>query len=311
MARVVFLGTPAFGVPVLEALVRHHEVVAVVTQPDRVAGRGRAQYQIPAVKQCAEAHGLRVLQPISLRRDKEVVAALRQAEADLFVIAAFGQILRPDVLGIPRHGCIGVHASLLPRLRGAAPIARAILQGEHETGITLMLTDAGMDTGASIAQRRLPIVLDDATETLSHKLAHLGAELLIETLPAWLAGQIVAQPQDDALATLAPPIDKAEGIIVWQRTAQEIDCQIRAFTPWPGAFSHLEGKTLKIVRAHPLLATDQTLPPGTVIESPEGIGVVTGQGILVLDVVQLEGKKALDAHQFARGQRRFVGSLLT
>jgi len=310
MARVVFFGTPRFGVPVLEALAQHHQVVAVVTQPDRVAGRGRTQLSAPAVKQAAQMHGLRVLQPTNLRRDAGVLEWLRQAEADLFVIAAFGQMLRPNLLAIPRHGCIGVHASLLPRLRGAAPIATAILRGDEETGVSLMLTDAGMDTGPVIAQRQLLTISDDTTETLSEKLSHLGAELLIEIIPAWLAGDIVPIPQDDSLATYAPPINKGDGIINWQISAEELDRQIRAFTPWPGAFTSYLGRSLRILRAYPLPDHEPTVAPGTVIETSQGIGVVTGKGLLLLEMVQLEGKRAIGASEFARGQRQFVGSIL-
>jgi methionyl-tRNA formyltransferase len=310
MARVVFLGTPQFGVPVLEALARQHQVVAVVTQPDRSGGRGKAQLYVPAVKQVAVAHGLKIMQPASLRRDREAIEFLRQADADLFVLAAFGQILRPEVLAIPRHGCIGVHASLLPRLRGAAPIARAILSGEECTGVTLMLTDPGMDTGPIIAQQAIVIAPDDTADSLTTRLAALGANLVIETIPAWLAGAIVPRPQDDTQATLAPPIAKAEGAIDWQRPAVELDRIVRAFTPWPGAFSHYAGKVLKLIRVRPLPEWRGDLPVGTVLDVSGGVAVVTAKGLLILDTVQLEGRKALEARQFARGQRGFVGSLL-
>jgi len=310
MARIVFFGTPRFGVPVLEALVQHHQVVAVVTQPDRAAGRGRALFAAPAVKQAALVHGLKVLQPISLRRDTEVLAWLHQMEADLFVIAAFGQILRPNVLAIPRHGCIGVHASLLPRWRGAAPIAAAILHGDAETGVSLMLTDAGMDTGPVIAQKRVPISQEDTTETLSETLSHVGAELLIETLPAWLAGNITPTPQEDSLATYAPMMNKADGIIDWQRPSEEIDRQLRAFTPWPGASTRYLGKSLRILRARPLADCGPEAIPGTVVRLAQGIAVTTGRGLLLLEMVQLEGKKGVAAEDFARGQRQFVGSVL-
>ena len=310
MARIVFFGTPRFGVPVLEALVQHHQVVAVVTQPDRAAGRGRALFAAPAVKQAALVHGLKVLQPISLRRDTEVLAWLHQMEADLFVIAAFGQILRPNVLAIPRHGCIGVHASLLPRWRGAAPIAAAILHGDAETGVSLMLTDAGMDTGPVIAQKRVPISQEDTTETLSETLSHVGAELLIETLPAWLAGNITPTPQEDSLATYAPMMNKADGIIDWQRPSEEIDRQLRAFTPWPGASTRYLGKSLRILRARPLPDCGPVGIPGTVVRSAQGVAVVTGRGLLLLEMVQLEGKKGVAAEDFTRGQRQFMGSVL-
>ena len=310
MARVVFLGTPFFGVPVLEALVRHHEVVAVVTQPDRPVGRGRRTLEAPEVKRAAERHGLRVLQPVNLRRDRATVQELRGVGADVFVLAAFGQILRQEVLDIPPHGCIGVHASLLPKWRGAAPIAAAILHGELETGITLMLTDAGMDTGAIIAQEALAIAPDDTTGTLTERLARLGARLLIDTLPAWLAGAITPRPQDDALATYAPMISRDDAHIDWRRSAREIDCLIRAYTPWPGAFTTLDGETLKVVRAHPTAGEGAPVLPGTVMEVGGGLGVQTGEGVIILDAVQLAGRRVMDAAAFARGRRGFVGSVL-
>lgn len=310
MARVVFLGTPSFGVPVLEALVRHHEVVAVVTQPDRPAGRGRRRLVAPAVKRAAEGHGLRVLQPVSLRRDREVVRALRDAEADVFVLAAFGQILRREVLDVPPHGCIGVHASLLPRWRGAAPVVAAILHCEGETGITLMRTDAGMDTGDIIAQEALAIAPDDTAETLTERLARLGARMLVDTLPRWLSGEIEPRPQDDALATYAPMISRDDARIDWRRPAREIDCLVRAYTPWPGAYTTLDGQTLKVVRAHPASGGDAPAPPGAVVEMDREIAVRAGEGVLILDEVQLAGRKAMDAVAFARGRRGFVGSIL-
>ena len=310
MARAVFLGTPRFAAPALRALAREHELTLVVTQPDRAGGRGRHQLYVPAVKQVAEELGLRVLQPRSLRRDREALQALREARADVFVLAAFGQILRPEVLAIPRRGCVGIHASLLPRYRGAAPIAAAILQGEEETGVTLMLTDAGMDTGPIIAQQRLPIAEDDTTETLGDRLADLGAELLSATLPAWLAGEIVPRPQHEAEATCAPPLEKAQGLIDWQRSALQLARQVRAFSPWPGAFTSCRSVPLKVLRARPIPFWPRADAPGTVVEAHEAIGVVTGEGLLVLEVVQLAGKKPLEARVFARGQHGFVGNVL-
>ena len=310
MARVVFLGTPSFGVPVLEALVRHHEVAAVVTQPDRPAGRGRRTLEAPEVKRAAERHALRVLQPVSLRRDRQVLRELRAVGADVFVLAAFGQILRQEVLEIPPHGCIGVHASLLPKWRGAAPIAAAILHGERETGVTLMRTGAGMDTGDVIAQESLTIAPDDTTGTLSERLAHLGARLLIDTLPRWLAGEIEPQPQDDAHSTYAPMISRDDARIDWGRSAREIERLIRAYTPWPGAHTTLDGEALKVIRAHLTSDGDSAAPPGAVIERGGRIGVQTGRGVLALDVVQLSGRRAMEAIAFARGRRGFIGSVL-
>lgn len=310
MARIVFLGTPSFGVPVLEALAQHHDVPAVVTQPDRPAGRGRRRLEASEVKRAAEGLGLRVLQPVSLRRDRAVVRALHEAGADVFVLAAFGQILRQEVLDIPPHGCIGVHASLLPRWRGSAPIAAAILHCEEETGVTLMRTDAGMDTGDIIVQEALSIAPDDTTETLTARLAQLGARMIIDALPAWLAGEIEPRPQDDGRATYAPMIAREDARIDWRRPAREVDCLIRAYTPWPGAYTMLDGEMLKVLRAHPIPGGGSDAPPGAVTAVEGQIGVQAGDGVLVLDAVQLAGRKAMDAGAFARGRRGFVGSVL-
>ncbi|MBN1401597.1 MAG: methionyl-tRNA formyltransferase [Anaerolineae bacterium] len=310
MARVVFFGTPEFGVPVLEALLAQHEVLAVVTQPDRPAGRGRRSLQAPPVKELAQARGVMALQPARLRRDAETLARLRALGADVFVLAAYGQILRRDVLEIPPHGVIGVHASLLPKYRGAAPVAAAILQGEAETGVTLMLTDEGMDTGAILAQRRLAIAPDDTTETLAAQLADLGAELLIETLPAWLGGEIEPRPQDDARATYAPMLAKEQGRIIWGRCAVEIDRQIRALTPWPGSYTTYAGETFKILRAHPVASVQAHGDAGSVLEVHGTLAVATGAGVLVLEQVQMAGKRAMPAQAFARGRPEFVGSVL-
>lgn len=313
MARIVFLGTPAFGATILEALLAaQHEVVAVVTQPDRPAGRGRRQVAVPEVKRAALAHGLPVLQPESLRRDQATVERLRALAPDVLVLASFGQILRRPVLELAPHGCIGVHASLLPKYRGAAPIPAAILHGERETGITLMLTDAGMDTGPILAQEALAIAPRETTETLTARLADLGAALLLRTLPAWLNGEITPRPQDEALATYAPPIGKDDGTIDWSRPAEEIDRRIRAYTPWPGAYCGCQGAMLKVLRAHPLPQWRGDAQPGQVVRcGPAEIAVATGEGLLVLEEVQPAGRRAMDAFAFACGRGGLIGARLT
>ncbi len=308
MARVVFLGTPEYGVPVLEALADHHEVVAVVTQPDRTGGRGRKVLS-PPVKVAAESKGIEVLQPRGMRRENQTVRRLRGLGADVFVLAAFGQILRRHVLEIPPHGVLGVHASLLPRWRGAAPVAAAILAGDETTGVTLMRTDEGMDTGEVIVQRELPIAPDDTTGALTDKLARLGAQLVIDTLPAWLAGEIAPQPQHEALATYAPPLEKEQGRVDWTQPAEVIARQVRAYNPWPVAHTTWEGRLFRILAAE-VLPEAPDASPGTVVETAGGVAVVTGRGLLALRVVQAAGKRAMDAEAFARGQRGFVGSLL-
>lgn len=314
MSRLVFMGTPEFAVPLLDALTRTpHDIVGVYTRTDQPAGRGNPLQPSP-IKQLARARGLPIFQPPTLRAP-DAIAQLRACAPDLIIVAAYGLILPRDVLAIPPRGCVNTHASLLPRHRGAAPIAAAILAGDAQTGITLMQMDEGLDTGPILAQRTLPIADDDTTGTLTPKLARLAADLVIEALPRILAGQIVPQPQDPARATLFPPIKKEHGLIDWTRPAIEIARRVRAFNPWPSAFTFWNGTPLKILRAD--ASPSQTnAEPGRVIgafggtPSRKEIGVATGDGILILREVQLAGKRALPIEEFARGQREFVGSLL-
>jgi methionyl-tRNA formyltransferase len=306
--RLIFMGTPPFAVASLEALAECYEVVGVVTQPDRPARRGRKPTP-SAVKQAALKLGLRVLQPESLRQE-EAVAELRDLEPRVMVVAAFGQILSPWVLSIPPRGVINVHPSLLPRYRGASPIAGALLAGEEETGVTIMLMDEGMDTGPILTQRSVEIGPDDTTGSLEEILARLGADLLLDTLPGWLAGDIEARPQDDAQATYTKPISKNDAVIDWALPAEEIWHRVRAYNPRPGARTFWRGDLLKILRARPHLDWKGAERSGDVVETPEGVGVATAQGVLLLDEVQLAGKRAMDVEDFLRGQREFVGSRL-
>jgi methionyl-tRNA formyltransferase len=309
MTRVIFMGTPDFSVPTLAELVHGpYHVVAVVTQPDKPSGRGRVLAASP-VKQYAVTHGIPVLQPVSLRAP-EAAAELTAYQPDVIVVAAFGQILRPAVLDLPPHGCINVHASLLPRWRGAAPVQAAILAGDQVTGSTIMRMDAGMDTGPLLAQAALAIRPDDTGGTLTGRLAQQGAALLAETLPRWLAGEVTPQPQDACLATLCRPVRKEEGWIDWTQPADAIARAVRAFNPWPAASAAWEGQPIKILRA--MVASDQggAGEPGRVVQSAGSVAVMTGQGLLVLEELQLAGRGAMSAADFARGQRRFVGSLL-
>jgi methionyl-tRNA formyltransferase len=306
MTRIVFMGTPEFAVPVLERLIERGEVVGVVTQPDRPAGRGQ-QLQPPPVKVAAEAAGLPVYQPKSLRSE-EAAAPLREWRPDLIVVAAFGQILRPHVLDLPRHGCLNVHASLLPRWRGASPIQHAILAGDRETGISLMRMDVGMDTGPVYGQQAIPIREDETAATLHDRLAEVGADMIEQYLDDIVSGRLAAEGQDDSQATYAPLIKKEMGQIRWERTAVQLDRLIRAMTPWPGAFTSWQGKMLKILRARPVGSHDLTSSqPGAV--RPGGV-VVTGEGGLELLEVQLEGKKATAMADFLRGRPELVGGRL-
>lgn len=306
--RLVFMGTPEFAVPVLEALVGQYQIVAVVTQPDRAAGRGRRIKYSP-IKKTALAHDLPLLQPPSLRQP-EATAELRELAPDVIVVAAFGQILPPEVLAIPPHGCLNVHASLLPCYRGAAPIAAAILAGEEQTGVTIMLMDEGMDTGPILAQARCKIEPQDTTGSLSVKLAQLGADLLVETLSRWLDGQIIPQPQEDNLTTYCKRIAKQDCQLDWSLPATDLWHCVRAYTPQPGAYTHWRGKLLKILRARPVTINLGNEKPGQVISVDDGAAVVTGADALLLEEVQLAGKKVMASQEFIRGQRDFIGSVL-
>ena len=308
MGRLVFMGTPEFAVPVLEALIGRYEIVAVVTQPDRRARRGR-KLEASSVKVVALAHDLSVLQPPSLRQP-DAVAELRALAPDVIVVAAYGQILPAEVLAIPPRSCLNVHASLLPRYRGAAPVAAAILAGEEETGVTIMLMDEGMDTGAILSQATCSISPQDTRESLSARLAQLGTDLLVDTLPRWLAGGIEPQPQDHSQATYCRIIAKDDGLIDWSQSAVEIWLRSRAYYPWPGTYTHWRGKLLKVLRAEVLPQWSGEGEPGQVMALDEGLAVATGEGALLLGEVQLAGKRALSAKDFARGQRDFVGSVL-
>lgn len=306
------MGTPQFAVPSLAALTQHFDVVAVVTQPDAPSGRGRALSPSP-VKQFAQAHtpGVPVLQPETLK-PPEVVAQLRSYTPDVIVVAAFGQILRRDVLALPPHACINVHASLLPRWRGASPISAAIAAGDAATGVTIMVMEAGLDSGPILSQRSTPIDAADTTATLTERLSTIGAALLIETLPGWLNGQAAPQPQDASLATKCGLLKKEDGRIDWTRGASAIERQVRAMTPWPGASTVWHGKQLQIKRARVFSgATGFGLETGIVAEEgPGAVCVQCGEGMLELLDVQLEGKRTVTIAEFARGQRQFVGSRL-
>lgn len=305
MARIVFMGTPDFAVPALRLLIQHHDVLGVVTQPDRPAGRSR-QVQMSPVKQAALEAGISVFQPEKIRRP-EAVEELRQWQPDAYIVAAFGQILPQTVLDIPPHGSINIHASLLPRWRGAAPIQAAIRAGDAETGITIMKMDAGLDTGPMLRQRAIPIAADETGQSLHDKLAELGGTLLIETLPGYLSGELPPQPQDDALATFAPRIEKEAGRIDWTQPATVIERAIRAFTPWPGTFTLWNGKQLKI---HAGETGSGSAEPGHVVRANGRVAIGTASGLFFPTRLQLEGKSQVSIDDFARGYGDFVGATL-
>ena len=310
--RIVFMGTPEFSVPPLEYLIKsEYQVVGVYTQPDKPTGRGRTLEQLP-VKRVALQHGLELFQPVKLRNPDEV-ARLAALKPDLILVAAFGQILPQSVLDIPKFGCLNIHPSLLPEYRGATPIPAAILAGDKETGVTIMLMDAGMDTGPIISQIIVGIEPDDTTESLTTRLAQAGVRLLGEALPLWFEGSLKPKPQDGSKATYTKPVTKDDGTIDWQMSAVEISRRIRAFHPWPGCYTWWQGKLLKVLEAV-ALHKEGSLTPGKVVDLASGqpavVGVETGDGILGLLRIQLEGKRALTASEFLLGQRAFVGSTL-
>lgn len=309
MARVVFMGTPEFSVPALQALLASQSVVGVVTQPDRPAGRGRV-LQPPPVKSVALEAGIPIYQPKSLRGE-ESAAPLREWQPELIVVAAFGQILRPHILDLPPKGCLNVHASLLPRWRGASPIQHAILAGDKETGVTLMRMDEGMDTGPVYVQDAIPIGPRETAATLHDRLSELGAQMLTKYLPDILAGYLQAVAQDETCATYAPLIKKEDGAIDWRQSSLYIDRQIRAMTPWPGAFTIWQGQHLKVLSAEPIArGAWSTGAPGQVVARADVAAVLTGEGALELQVVQLAGKRATDIDDFLRGRPEFIGSQL-
>ena len=295
--KIIFAGTPEFAAASLAALLGSgHEVIAVYTQPDRPAGRGRKLAASP-VKALALEHHLPVLQPVSLR-DEAVQQELAALNADIMVVVAYGLILPEPVLAAPRLGCINVHASLLPRWRGAAPIQRAILAGDAETGVTIMQMDKGLDTGDMLRIVRCPIELTDTAEILHDRLAGLGSAALLDTLEMIAQGNAQPEGQDDAQANYAEKLQKAEALIDWQQSAEQLSRTVRAFNPWPVAFTRCDEKNLRIWLAEALPNSTDAIPGTVLAESRDGIDVATGDGILRVQQLQMPGGKALSAEQF-------------
>lgn len=306
--RIAFFGTPEFAAVALEALLASaHDVVGVVCQPDKPAGRGQ-RLTAPPVKQIAVHAALPLLQPTSLR-GSEILSTLRAWDPEIIVVAAYGRILPASILTLPRHGCVNIHASLLPRYRGAAPIQWVIARGDERSGVTIMQMDEGMDTGAILRQREIVLAPDETAGTLHDRLAPLGAEALLDVLGTIVSPGIVAVPQEEALATYAPMLRKQDAEIDWSRPALEIERRVRAFNPWPVAFTAVAGKRLRVWRAR-CGEAQHPGAPGTIVAADESIDVITGVGILHCDELQLEGRRRLPAREFIRGTGVSVGSRL-
>ena len=307
--KIVFMGTPDFAVPVLEALVAAgHEIVLAVTQPDKAVGRSKAPVP-PPVKVCALAHGIPVFQPERIRRP-EAMAEMEKIQADLGVVVAFGQILPQALLDLPKHGCFNVHASLLPMYRGASPINHVILAGEKESGVTIMQMDAGIDTGDILLQEAVPLAEDETAETLAEKLSALGARLIVRAIEELEDGTLTRVPQEGETC-YAGMLKKEMGLIDWKKPAEEIGRQVRGLLPWPGTYTFREGKKL-IIGA--VKAEKQEVPPnlaaGAVLRADKsGLLVQTGEGALRILQIQPEGKKMMDAKAFLNGSRVSEGEL--
>lgn len=303
--RIVFMGSPDFALPSLEALIRDFDVVGVVTQPDRPAGRGR-KLTPPPVKQLAQARSIPVIQPKSFK-GSQALDQLVEWQPEYIVVAAFGQILPPAVLEVPSDRCINVHASLLPRWRGAAPIQAAILHGDEQTGVTIMQMDPGLDTGPILAQQGIPIQPSDTAGDLSDKLADLGAQLLADTLPRVASGEISPQAQDDERATYAPMLHKSDGLLHFDQPAEQLARQIRAYDPWPGTHFFWNGRRI-VVHAARAAHEETRQQPGTTLISHGQPAVQAADGLLVLEEIQPAGSRTMSGTDFLNGSQDFPGT---
>ncbi len=307
--KVIFMGTPDFSVNTLEEIIKAgHEVVLVVSQPDKAVGRSKALKYTP-VKECALAHGIEVYQPEKIRRE-ECVEYLRQFEADIFIVEAFGQIIPKEILDMPRYGCVNVHASLLPKYRGAAPIQWAVLNGEKVSGVTIMRMDEGIDTGDMIMKEEVVLAEDETGGSLFDRLAEVGAKLCVKAMKAIEDGTAVYTPQDHSQATHTGKIQKEMGSIDWSKDAEEIERLIRGLNPWPSAYTRLDDKNLKIWRAK-VVSHEVKAAPGCILKvTKNDMEVQTGNGVLALLEVQLEGKKRMTTDAFLRGYEVEEGTFL-
>lgn len=308
--RVIFMGTPDFATETLEEIVKAgHEVVGVVTQPDKPKGRGKTMMPTP-VKETALKYNLPVYQPKKVR-EPEFVELLRSLKPDVMVVAAFGQIITKEILEMPKYGCINVHASLLPAYRGAAPIQWAVINGDKESGVTIMQMDEGIDTGDMIEKAVVPIAEDETGGSLFDKLSHTGAKLCVKVLKDLEEGTAVGEKQPEESTTpYAKMIDKKMGEVDWKKSAKEIEQLIRGLNPWPSAYTKVHGKTLKLWKAKVLLETSQMKPGQIVKVTKDSLAVQTGQGMLEIQELQLEGKKRMDTSSFLRGYALAEGESL-
>ncbi len=300
--KIVYMGTPDFAVAPLEAIIRAgHEVSAVVTQPDKQKGRGKAVQMTP-VKECALKHDIPVFQPVKIK-EADAVACLKQYPADLYVVAAFGQILSEEILNIPQYGCVNIHASLLPAYRGAAPIQWAIINGEKETGVTIMQMEKGLDTGDMLCKVHVPILPEDTGESLHNKLMEAGARLIVEALPRLERGELIPEKQQEDLSSYAPRLDKGMGLLDFGQEAAVLERMVRGLNPWPSAYTHFHGKTLKIWEAAEEDAGGlEKAAPGSVVHvGKDYFDVQCGTGLLRIRSVQLEGKKRMPVRDFLLG----------
>jgi methionyl-tRNA formyltransferase len=311
--RIIFMGTPFYSVPVIEHLIASgHAIEAVVTRPDVSSGRGRS-LKPPAIKVYAEERGIRVLQPASMR-SKENLEQLANLQPDLMVVAAYGRILPPNVLALPPKGVLNIHPSLIPQYRGPSPVAAALLNGDKETGVTVMVTEEGMDTGPVVAQKREAVLSGDTTLVLTERLFRIGAELLVKVLPLWEKGQINSLPQDEHMASTTRLYKKEDGFIDWGLSALSIERRLKAFAPWPGCYTYWKGKILKVIEGTAIEGFDGH-EPGEIILVPGSsnkavVIVVTGKGGLELKQVQIEGRRRQNMQDFLLGYNGFVGSRL-
>lgn len=308
--RVIYLGTPEFAVIPLEALAQdnRYTVVGVITQPDRPLGRSTAPQPTP-VKAAALRLGIPVIQPETLR-DPAAVEQVAAFRPDVGVVAAYGEILRKNVLAIPSLGYINIHPSLLPRHRGPAPVASAILAGDTETGVSLIRLESKMDAGPILAQQRVPLSADARAGSLTYELFQLGAALLVSTLLDYAANNLTLIPQDDTKATFTRLMSRTDGLIDWNTSAIQIERMTRAYDPWPGTYTTWRGLPLKIIEAQPIVNRDLSVAPGTVLDLHDGVSVATADGVLKLMIVQPAGKRPMLAEAWLRGQRDLIGARL-